>query len=70
MHAQPSPTKRTFKVRRGFHLQKGESFYAAGEEVHMTEADAQAYRHMIEPIEDAAPAHIEPKIAPDQRKKR
>ena len=60
---------RTFVVRGGFTMHRGENVHHAGETVKLTPAEAASYAHQIEPVEDAAPAYVEPRISPDQRKK-
>ena len=60
---------RAYKVRGGFTMHRGENIHRAGETIIMPVDEAAAYAHQIEPAENAAPAYVEPKISPDQRKK-
>lgn len=60
---------RAYKVRGGFTMHRGDSVHRAGETVTLLPAEAASYAHQIEPVEDAAPAYVEPRISPDQRKK-
>lgn len=61
---------RHFKVRGGFTLHRGDSVHHAGEVVKMPPDEALSYAHMIEPVENVPPPYVEPKIAPDQRKRK